>query len=129
MICLPMNAATDRSRRPVSRARGALLALLAALLAGTALAAPTPGTHPALQACHADAEKLCPKDRPGDGQLLGCLQQQSQALTPACRDALPALSACRDEARKLCGEGAAGARRACLRQHRAELAHCAGATH
>lgn len=117
--------------RTSRRLAAALLALaLAPLLGSAALAVPTAraaGQHPALQACRTDAQKLCPATRPGDGQLLGCLQAHTDALSPACRDALPALVACRDEVQRLCGDAAAGQRRSCLAKHRAELAGCTGA--
>ncbi|MDT7837507.1 hypothetical protein [Aquabacterium sp. OR-4] len=81
----------------------------------------------ALQACRADARQRCPGARPGDGQLLACLQAQQAALAPACREALPALAACRDTLQRLCGEAAGAQRRACLQRHRSELAGCAPA--
>lgn len=125
---------TPAARRARRLLAGALLAL-APLLGSAVLAAPNgamagmAGKHPALAACQADAQKLCPQARPGDGQLLGCLQSHADALTPACRDALPALGACREAAQRLCGDAAAGQRRSCLAKHRAELAQCGAAAH
>ncbi len=105
------------------------LAALLALAAGLASPAQAAGggQGATMQACRADAQKLCSKLRPGDGQLLGCLQSQAEALSPACREALPALSACRDAMQRLCGDAADGQRRACLLRHRAELSACAPA--
>lgn len=101
--------------------------LLSALLSFMGLASPAHAlAEPAvLQACRGDAQRLCPAARPGEGQLLGCLQSHAEALSPACRDALPTLAACGEAAQRLCGDAGAGQRRACLARHRNELAQCA----
>lgn len=115
-----------RTRRALTGWRAGSLLALAGWLALPALAAGGPQAA-ALQACRADAQTLCPATRPGDGQLLVCLQAQAAALTPACREALPALAACRETLQRLCGDAAAGQRRSCLLRHRAELGDCAPA--
>lgn len=111
--------------------RARLAIVLLALACGSGLAAPSGalGQPAALQACRSDAQALCPSARPGDGQLLPCLQSHADALAPACRAALPALAACHDAAQRLCGDAGAGQRRACLAQHRGELARCVSAAH
>jgi hypothetical protein len=34
--------------------------------------------------CKQDFQRLCPANKPGDGKLMGCIQQQKDKLSPAC---------------------------------------------
>lgn len=37
------------------------------------------------QSCGADAQSLCPKVKPGQGRLYGCLKFNEDKLSPACK--------------------------------------------
>lgn len=40
-------------------------------------------------ACHADVKRWCSAVRPGDGQILQCLQEHAQELSDRCYETLP----------------------------------------
>lgn len=83
-----------------------------------------------VQACRADARKLCPGMRPGDGRIATCLRQNEAMLSSACLDQLGEVDACTAEARKLCAEAQGeGEQRQCTKAKRAKLrAGCRAAT-
>jgi chromosome segregation ATPase len=42
----------------------------------------------AMQACRADAQKLCKDVKPGRGRIVECLKQHDQDISPACAEEL-----------------------------------------
>jgi hypothetical protein len=42
-----------------------------------------------VQACQADAQKLCAKVKPGRGRTIKCLKKHRKALSAECAAALP----------------------------------------
>jgi hypothetical protein len=46
-------------------------------------------TEKKVEACRADAEKLCKDIQPGGGRLHRCLKENEASLSAACRDSLP----------------------------------------
>jgi hypothetical protein len=70
-------------------AAGGLLAVPVVMAAGAAsapTAAPAPGGGGgAMQACKADAEKLCPGVKPGEGRIAQCLKEHKKDVSPECK--------------------------------------------
>ncbi|MCQ9380176.1 hypothetical protein [Methyloversatilis sp. XJ19-49] len=78
-----------------------------------------------VQACRADARKLCPGMRPGDGRIAICLRQNEVMLSSACQDQLGEVDACKAEARKPSPEAQGEVElRPCAKAKRAELGAC-----
>jgi hypothetical protein len=100
-----------------------LLAAAVLLVTGVAFAdtsAPKP--------CAADVKKLCSKVKPGHGAVLVCLDQKSDKVSQACKNALTekaqALeSACKPDLDKFCAQVQPGEGRQiqCLAKNEAEL--------
>jgi hypothetical protein len=101
------------------RIPGVLLAVLIGSATLPAHGAPSP-----MDACRADAMKLCRDTRPGGGRVVACLDAQQDKLSATCQAALPLASQCVQEARKLCdanGQADASALRQCARDRAAEF--------
>lgn len=68
---------------------------LAALALGAGPAAAQTGTPPtqrqAAQACMPDIRAHCPNVARGDGRIAACLKENSERLSPGCRQALSSL--------------------------------------
>lgn len=99
-----------------------VLALLMATLlgAGPALAA----DRAAAQACRADFKKLCSGVKPGEGRGAQCLKQHEAELSDGCKTAMAGAARCLEKVREVCGDGDAAARKACVKEHAAELGDC-----
>jgi len=91
-----------------------------------------------IEACRADAKKLCRGVAPGGGRLVACLQARRDDLSSACRERLvgdaeraeAVRAACVRELATTCAKASAGdgGKLACLLEHEAELgAACAKA--
>jgi hypothetical protein len=70
-----------------------ILAAIASMAVGAALAQPatgTPGTGigPVATACKDDIAKYCPNEEHGQGEVRRCLQQHHDEVSEACRNAL-----------------------------------------
>lgn len=63
------------------------------LCAGPAFAqnSPTPAQRQAAQACMPDIRAHCSGIERGDGRIAACLRQNSERLSPGCRQALSSL--------------------------------------
>ncbi len=78
-----------------SLAASTLLAIATIVSTAPCLAADAPSPEAKkqasalMQACRADAERLCASVERGGGRKLICLKSHASELTPACRDALP----------------------------------------
>lgn len=74
------------------------------------------------QACRADARKLCPGMRPGDGRIAACLHENEGQLSSACQAQLGKVDSCSAEMKRLCA-GAPGEseKRQCAKDKRTEL--------
>ncbi|MGD9835231.1 MAG: hypothetical protein AB7U92_20955 [Piscinibacter sp.] len=94
-----------------------LLALWLAASASAGFAADAPG----IQACQADARKLCPGARPGGGRVLGCLKEREAELSAGCQAALPTLQRCAQEVKTVCGNSSQREMRECLRSRADQL--------
>jgi hypothetical protein len=83
-----------RAGRQASKAKlAAALAIVSALFAGAGTASAqqgSPDRHMIRQACEADYRSLCAGVQPGGGRIIACLQQNSDKLSPGCRQALGA---------------------------------------
>lgn len=75
--------------RPLGRLLSLALVTLA-LAAGPAAAqgGATPAQRQVAQACAPDIRAHCPNVERGDGRIAACLQQNSERLSPNCRQAL-----------------------------------------
>jgi len=67
------------------------------------------------QACRADARKLCPGMRPGDGRIAACLHEIEGQLSSERQAQLGKAGSCAAEMKKLCAEA----------QGESEKRHCA----
>jgi hypothetical protein len=106
-------------KRPFSFAKCMGLALAAAWFTAGAAAA---GERPAMQACMADARKLCAGVQPGDGRIAACLRNNESQVSPACGAQLGTLEACAAEIKKLCPQAQGeGALRQCAKDRRSEI--------
>jgi hypothetical protein len=96
----------------------AAFALATAALGATAWAA----ERSALQACRADAQKLCAGVAPGGGRVVACLRGQEAQLSADCKAQLGVAEACAAELKKLCpqADGEASLRQ-CARAKRSEI--------
>jgi hypothetical protein len=66
-----------------------LLACAGSLVPGLADAAGTPAAErPAMGACKADADRLCPDVKPGDGRIKACMKEHRKELSAECRKEL-----------------------------------------
>ena len=83
-----------------------LLAAVAALAAGPALAQSGGGQQAARAACAADVQKLCQGVQPGGGRLLQCLKAHATQVSAGCKWALAQLRAGNGQS---AGQGAGGA--------------------
>ncbi len=94
----------------------ASMAMVACAMLACAHAPPPASVGPGV--CEADAARLCPGVKKGEGRVLACLKSQAASLSPECRLAVAAPSgtvselgeACRDDAARVCpgvprGEG------------------------
>jgi hypothetical protein len=57
--------------------------------------------------CAADAQKLCPGVKPGQGALLACLEPKQDKISQACKDSVKAklqalVTACAQDVQKFC---------------------------
>lgn len=102
------------------------LALSMGAAAPVAWAQATGGGGMATDGCKADMRRLCSGERPGGGRVVACLQQHEADLSPACKATLPRFVQCSAQVQQLCGEGRPRELRACVQQHRSELAGCGG---
>jgi Cysteine rich repeat len=76
----------------------------------------------AMQACRADAQKLCAHVQPGGGRIVACLRDNEANLSSSCQAQLGAVEACAAEVKKLCPQAQGeGAMRTCASQKRAEF--------
>lgn len=79
--------------------------------------------------CADDAAKYCKDVKPGKGAILNCLKENSEKLSPACKEKMgtpPAKkepSACKDDAAKFCKGVKPGEGRIikCMKEHENEL--------
>lgn len=103
-----------------------LLTSLTTALALALLAGPAPAAdRAAARACRADFKKFCSDVKPGGGRGAECLKQHEAELSDSCKTAMAGAAQCVERARQLCGgDGDAAARKACLKEHAAELAGC-----
>ena len=67
----------------LSVAAGGLVASTVVMAAGAA-SAPAGGGG-AMQACKADAERLCPGVKPGEGRIMQCLKEHKKDVSPECK--------------------------------------------
>jgi hypothetical protein len=100
-----------------------LLAFAAFALATSSFgAAAVAAERSAMQACRADAQKLCAGVSPGGGRIVACLRTNEAQLSADCKAQLGVAEACAAELKKLCpqaeGEGAV---RQCARAKRNEI--------
>jgi len=89
------------------------------------------GVARAEDACRADAEKLCPGVRRGEGRILVCLQAKEAQLSPACKQQVDVVgkkvkevgAACGDDVAQFCPEVKTGGGRVlkCLAANNANL--------
>lgn len=97
----------------------------AVLAAGLLLAAPAWARDGAAQACRADFKKFCSGVKPGGGRGAECLKQHESELSAGCKAAMGGAARCAEQVRQVCGtDGDAAARRACMKEHAAELGDC-----
>lgn len=84
----------------------------------------------AMQACRADAQKLCASTQPGGGRIAACLRENEAKLSSPCQAQLGKLEACAAEMKKICPQAQGeGELRQCVSAKRAELsAGCRAAT-
>jgi hypothetical protein len=106
-----------------------LTPVLAVLLAGLLSAGPALAVErAAAQACRADFKKLCSGVKPGDGRGAQCLKQHESEVSDGCKTAMASAARCVEKVRQVCGaDGDAAARKACVKEHAAELGDCKGA--
>lgn len=76
--------------------------------------------------CAADARKLCPGIKPGEGTVATCLRSHRQDLSPECRTRLfefeQEADACRADAEKLCPGIPQGPKRMeCMHSHKEDI--------
>jgi predicted phage gp36 major capsid-like protein len=76
--------------------------------------------------CAADARKLCPGIKPGEGTVATCLRSHKQDLSPACRTRLfefeQEANACRADVEKLCPGIPRGPQRMeCMKSHKGDV--------
>jgi hypothetical protein len=64
-----------------------VIASAAMLGAGSALAADDGAQPVGKAACKADAQKLCPGVKPGEGRIAACLKEHRAEVSPACKAA------------------------------------------
>jgi hypothetical protein len=78
---------------PLGRTRCLALAALPLLLATTAVAqvGMSPAQRQAMQACMPDVRSHCANVERGGGRILTCLRENSDKLSPGCRQALSAI--------------------------------------
>jgi hypothetical protein len=113
----------------------ALAAVMAALVSvGASAAPPAERNGP----CAEDARRLCPKAKPGSGELRDCMKKHESELSAACRENIAkgkakvqeAKDACAADVEKFCkgvkpGEGRVVG---CLRKNEAQLSEACRAT-
>lgn len=76
----------------------------------------------AMQACRADAQKLCAGVSPGGGRVVACLRTNEAQLSADCKSQLGAAEACAAELKKLCPQAdGESALRQCARAKRSEI--------
>jgi cysteine rich repeat protein len=88
-------------------------------------------TAHALQECQADQEKFCKDAQKGHGEVIHCLRQNQDLLTPSCQQFLIQLkdrrndrhAACRPDKEKFCKDIQPGEERIhqCLKKHESQL--------
>lgn len=103
---------------------------LAKLLAFAAFALATPwfvapaaaAERSAMQACRADAQKLCAGVAPGGGRVVACLRTNEAQVSAECKAQLGAAEACAVELKKLCPQAdGESSLRQCARAKRSEI--------
>jgi hypothetical protein len=104
--------------------KAAYLAALVALLVSTGASA-----QGMQSACAGDIATYCKGVQQGSGQLVGCLRQNQQKLSPQCQRGMQnamglmkeVVQACEDDMHRFCAGAAPGTAKECLRQNFREL--------
>jgi hypothetical protein len=85
-------------------------------------AAASAAERSAMQACRADAQKLCAGVAPGGGRVVACLRANEAQLSADCKAQLGVAEACAAELKRLCPQAAGeGSLRQCARARRDEI--------